>query len=563
MSCTVFSSRAQFVAADLSAEPEGSIVHAGGFVYRKKNDSIVIADLVGWVPDRDVWVEHFGAVTTNAMTKAQASTDDSAPAIQAALAHSRHVHLSAGYYRVGSTLTISRTGVTFVGESVSSTKLFAFHSDPILHVMDQTSRLSRFACLSSAERVAAGASTAVGIRFQVEDVVGTPQRLKATSVSDVMVRGQPSHGVVVSNSFTGTFDRVWMTSNGGHGGVVDRGIAFPTEHLQGVPGLCSFNECEITKNKGHGLAFGHPDDAFTTQALRILVNNCEIGKNAVDPLVRYEPAQVYCRAIEVTFMLNVFKPVEMSGSAGVYIAGRCINMICNRYIGVKHVAMIGSYDKFPTIGVYINGFNVISSPELDTAVCVVPTAGQTSEPRGIHVQNYNYSGGVNQLLGSSLGGVGRVPQGSIGGTKLTVNKYSDQTLSNKTSWGLDDELKFWVTPKEQVRFTVTLEYSGPPESDFKCSVFTPEGSECRFAPVAGLRLNENDVAVRAHVVHDGEAVVVASTNSAHRLVTLKGYIKNGSTGGVVNVGWAQKKSSPNPTTVYAGLSCVEIDRILK
>lgn len=568
-----YDTRPEFVSdvADASSPvalaPAGSVAHAGGFTYRKVSGASAIPDLPAWVPFREVWVEHFGTEVVQNFSAADADTTDNAPRIQSAIEYVKdggELRFSDGYYRLESTLRVPYDGVELIGKGERSTLLFADHTDgAILHVLEEACALRRFACLSSSARAASTDPLCVGVRFQVEDIPNSPGRLKNTLVQNVRVADQPSHGIVVSNAFTGTFNRLWILNNRGHGVAVDRGFAYPMANLEGVAGLCAFNESQVVNNAGNGFAFGHPDDEFTTQALRMTVTNCEISKNGTDPGVRYVHAQVYCRATEVTFTANVFKPVPGSGSSGIYVAGRCITICNNRFIDVGHVALIGSYDVFPTIGVYITGFNVISSPSLHSAVRVTQTPGQTSEPKGIYVHNYNFHGVVHTLMDTDTGGAWRVPGGSIGGTTLSVYKLADQSVASTTSLVNDEHLKFWVSADETVRFTVTLEYTGPPASDFKCTLLAPAGSTCRFAPESGIRLNTGNSVVFSGVVSAGSQIGFGSTDASHRLLTLRGFITNGSTAGEVNVAWRPSKLDASPTTVYAGLSCIDLNRVVQ
>jgi hypothetical protein len=561
-----------YVYSSVYSAPFGSVVCAGGHFYRKTGD-VYIADLPGWEPLQEVWAEHFGAEVEINLTKAESSTFDSAPLVQEAIMYRQDhgggkVHLGDGYYCLGATLVLSGQEVQLVGNGERSTILFAYHDGgPVLHVMDRSCALERFACISSSVRSSTTSPLNVGIRFQIDDVPNSAQRLKNSVVENVRVIDQPSHGIVISNAFTGTFNRLWVLNNGGHGVVADRGFAYPMTNIEGVPGLCSFNESQVADNRGHGFAFGHPDDDFTTQSLRMTVTNCEISKNATDTTVRYKDAQVYCRSTEVTFTVNVFKPVPASGSSGVYIAGRNIHLVNNRFIDVGHVAIIGSYDIFATVGVYITGFDVISSPLITSAIRVEATEGQTSEPYGIYVNNYNFNGGVQTLVdtGASMGsgGAWRVPGLSIGGTTLSIDKTMDQTISNMSTPVMDDELKFWVAVDEKVRFVCTMEYSGPPGSDFKFMVVTPEGATCRYVPESGSRLNNGNDVVFSGVVDDGGVVSVGSTDATHRIVTFRGFVHNGATPGVVNVAWAQRLEDVGETKVYSGLSCLELTRLLQ
>jgi len=570
MSTLNFATRAEFVvfAADGSASP-GSVVSADGFLYRFVADSTAIVDLPGWVPQNVTWVEHFGSRTVQSLVRAEKDTTDNSPAIQSAIDYQTsrdggEVRFSDGYYRLESTLTITQKGVDLIGNDSNSSKLYGdFVGGPILHIRAGSCGVNRLGFLASSSRSGSSDVRDVGLRFQVEDVEGTLERLKATVVEDVRVQ-QPSHGIVISNAFTGTLSRVWAINNGGHGIVVDRGFAYPMETHENVAGLCSFNECQLVGNIGHGLALGHPEDEFTTQALRMVVNNCEISKNATNPDVRYEDAQVYCRATEVMFIANVFKPVPGSGSSGVYIAGRCITMNCNRFIDVRHVALIGSYDKFPTVGVYITGFNVISSPLMESAVRVTRTAGQTSEAKGISVTNYNFSGGVDTLVDTDMGGgLWRAPLTNVGGMNLTLAKLTDQSSTLGTTLVDDDDLRFWVTPGERVNFVVTLEYTCDPSVDFSVSVRGPGGSSLRFCPTGGSFLSTSNEVRWAPVAENGGRVNFGSTDAVHRIATLRGFVADVSEAGAVVVSWGQVRTPVKTVVVYSGLSCLEVTRVPK
>lgn len=574
MSTFTFTSRAAFVTQALDttsaiyAAPNGSMAHAEDVSYTKDSGSTAIPDIPGWKPFGEVYVTHFGARPEYSLVNAEASTFDSTPALHAAIEYRQWggtIRLPRGYFSTHSTVVVPYDGIYLIGEGEKCSYLLAHHTDgPVLHVKEQSCFLQSFACLATATRAASTDLLNVGIRFQVEDIPASPGRLKNTKVENVRVAGQPSHGIVVSNAFTGTFSRIWAVQNAGHGVAIDRGFAYPMTNLEGVPGLCGFYESQITDNGGHGFAFGHPDDEFTTQALRITVTNCEISKNATDAVVRYVDAQVYCRAMEVEFTANVFKPEPGSGSSGVYIAGRCITMTGNRFIDVGHVALVGSYDIFPTIGVYITGFNVISSPGMGEAVKVVQTAGQTSIPKGIYVTNLNFGGGVESLMGTEGGGgVGQVAGGAVGGTHLPLYKSADQSVSNSTTLQSDDDLHFWVEPNETVRFTATLEYSSPPAADFKTTVEVPSGATSRFVLEAGVRVLTSNALSFSSVMSAGQAISVGSTDSSHRIVTLRGFVKHsGSSGGDVVVKWGANKADSGPTVVYSGLSCLDIERVL-
>ena len=566
-----YETRSQFVAdvsdasSSVSAAPGGSVAHAEGLLYRRVPGSSVIPDLSGWVPYKAVWIEHFGATVTQTTVHANADTADNVPMFNSAFEYLKQggeLRLSDGYYRLASTLKIPYDGIQLIGNGERSTYLFADHADgPLLHVMNEGCDISRLACLPSASRKESTNPLCVGILFQIEDVPKS-NLLKNSHMQNVRVLKQPSHGIVINNSFTGAFDRIWVMENRGHGIVVDRADVYPMQHPEGVPGICDFNHCQVVRNSGHAFAFGHPDNEITTQALRINVNNCEIGKNATDPDVRYVHAQVYCRAVEIRFISNVFKSADGTATTGIYAAGRCIMIENNRFIGVEHAVMIGSYDSFPTIGVYITGFDLIVSP-VYSAVRVVKTPGQNSEPEGIYVNNYNFRAGVDTLLDSEDGGAWRVPRGSIGGNMLSVYKKEDQSVVNSNDMINDEHLRFWVVPGETVRFTVNIEFSGPPVSDFRCTIRAPNTSKCRFAPESGVTIDSVQKVELVPVTNAGQNVSVGTGGvDQRRLLTLRGFITNGIHAGEVKLAWRPIRESPEPTTVHAGLSAIDLIRVV-
>lgn len=183
------------------------------------------------------------------------------------------------------------------------------------------------------------------------------------------------------------------------------------------------------------------------------------------------------------------------------------------------------------------------------------------------MNNYNFHGGIQTLMDTDesmgSGGVERIQGCSIGGTTLSVEKLEDQTLSNSTTFVPDNHLKFWVGSVEKVRFRGTIEYTGPPASDLKFKLVSPEGSTCKYVPEGGMRLNNGNNVVFSGVVDSGGVISVGSTDSTHRIVTFMGYVHNGSTPGWVQVEWAQKTASPDPSVVYSGMSCLELTRVVK
>ncbi len=559
----------------------GSIVFTEGLLYQKVNENNPpsIIDLPNWIPHGETNINHFGVKITNSKVQTENSNYDNVIQIQAAIDYqekigSGTVYFPHGYFRLSNTLFIHSLNITLQGTGDKKSILYATHTNgPVLQIMNESCHINGLNISASDSRKNSGLidSNNFGILMQIEDIPNNTDRLKNTLIDAVRVNNQPSHGIVIScTAFTGTLNRLWVTENKGHGIVIDRGIASNMQNNEGISGLCAFNECQITTNEGHGLAFGNPNDEFTTQALRITVTNCEISQNATSPTVRYFDAEVYCRAIEVLFSTNVFKPVPGSGTSGVFIAGRNIHMVNNRFIDVLHTAIISSYDIFPTIGVYINGFDVISSPLMTSAINVRKLYNQSSEPEGIYINNYNMTGGVNKLIDSddsmNNGDSWRIPRLSIGGNNLFIIKKSDQFINNTTSHINDNDLKFWISKNEAIHFTLLVEYSSPAESDFKCLFGVPPTASLKASPDGSMKLSTSNSIIQAAVVTQNTNIIFGSTNGSTRLLTIHGFvdnrIDNNSVGGIVYFKWAPVNTSNELTTVYGGLSSIKLNRII-
>lgn len=562
----------------------GSIVYAEGYQYQRidSNSSlmnpVVISDLPNWIPFGETWINHFGVTITQSKTATENASHDDSSKVQAAIDFQEKlgsgvVHFPDGYFRLGSTIYVHESNICLLGTGEKKSILYATHiNGPVLQIMNESCQVQKLYISGSDDRYNNGlvASTNFGILLQIEDIPNNTDRLKNTLIESVRISNQPSHALVLScTAFTGTLNLLWITANKGHGVVIDRGIESGMVNNVGISGLCAFNECQVVNNGGHGFCFGHPDDEFTTQALRITVTNCEISKNATDTSVRHFPSEVYCRAVEVFFNANVFKPVPATNQSGIFIAGRNIHMINNRFIDVLHTAVISSYDIFPTIGVYISGFDVISSPSLTSAVNVRKVSGQTSEPEGIYINNYNNTGGVNTLVDtdSSMGSTGfwRIPKLSIGGTDLTIIKKTDQILNNTTSHINDNDLKFRVAENEAIHFTLFAEYSSPASSDFKCLFNVPSGAIFKASPDGSMKLDRSNNIVQAAVVNQNTNIIFGSTSGSTRLLTIHGFVDNrveNSVAGNVQFKWAPVSSSTENTIVYSGLSCIRINRIV-
>lgn len=573
-----YDTRANFVTASsgLGALPEGSVVSAAGDLYRKATGSSTLQGLDDWLPHNDVWVEHFGAVTVAGRANANSTGIDNTTAIQGAIDYVEtfnggKVFLRGNYYRVATPLTVTTRGVIITGMGDEETYIFADHTaGPVIQFFHRTGQVHNIAIDASDTRRDSGllASTNYGILYQTPDVPAVTERLQNHYLQAVRISNQPSHGLYASvKAFTGTADRCWFINNKGHGVLIDRGVHSGMVNPDGTSGLVTFNECQVSGNEGNGMAFGNSADTVSsTQCLRVIVSNCEIGANA-SGVAAEEVTQVYMYGCtDMLFVTNVFTSDGVANSGGVHVVGgRNIFISNNRFIELDSAIVIDSNAVLDTIGVFIYGFNVINSASMVEAIRVQNTSGDsTKEPRGISISQYNYIGGIDTLIATGTGmdpgsGAWRVPELGIDGRTMVSRKLVDQTVTNSTVLVEDATLKFWAIPSEIITFTFVVRYSGPAAGDVKMRLTGPTGSTIHVGVPSNMKVDASDAVVIQNEVA-GDVDITFGTAASVRVATLVGSVTNGGTAGKVYLQWAQATADAGTTTV-AEDSYVNLDRI--
>lgn len=570
-----FATRVSFVSAisQFIDVADGTVVAAEGISYVKKVGTNAISDLPDFIPYGDIWVDHFGAVTTAGLANTNNSTLDNGPAINAAITYvgslgGGRLYLKPLYYRIVTGIRIDVTGIVLVGANYVTTHIISANPDgPVIIITVPDVQMYDLDITSTTTAVtgrlyATRTSTNCGIRIVDEALTGSTG---AIFMIRVYIKFQPFCGMHASSSLcSGRYNLCYFSSNNGHGVIFDDGAT----HV-------SFNECQFQSNQGSAIILGNVSDTVSPeQASFFYMNNCEIANNNKNNAIGLGNAQVYLHAVKnIMFMTAVLGGnVDGVTNIGMYIAGgQNIHLENMRYLSTTTLTHIDSLVACPTIGVYIRGFDVVnSSPfttNLDSAVVVTNTTGDASlDPRGIDVMNYNFSGGLNSLvktgIGMDSGSFGwRVPDLSLSGNELTTTKTADQTVTNSTTLVEDIALRAWVRANADMVFTITLAYTGPPESDLKLQVQGPTGSTIVVGPSNGIKIDASGSIVATTSVAGGVDIVVGSDTSV-RTITLVGGITNGSTDGVVGVWWAQNTSNAGDTVIKAYSSFITTKRVV-
>jgi hypothetical protein len=521
-------------------------------------------------------LEQFGAVTSQSLGGADTVADSYAIFIAmlgwcANNFYLGSVELGSGYYRLSQTLYVNQQ-LIFNGKGKNESYFHATHTTgAVIRFGAENSGLRNAGVTSSAaRRAAAYSATEIGILFEGDDVpeaaAGAPRLLNCI-LENYYVGAQPSSGVhVVGPAFTGSLNGPQIAGPKGHGISFDRGeLTNRVNVITGViSGICNIIDGRISNCGGHTLACGSPTSAYSTPALRVVMNNVEGGLVASDPAVRFSNTAVYLRGANHVLENCGVKCFDDGGSIA-FVAGRNIFLNNNRCLGgYSNAYVIGTYDELPTDGIFINGFSVVTPlASLDPAVLVTLPAGETIEPKNIHINqgedaNITSIAGTDATMGS--GDYRRVPRLFVNGQRPIAYKTSNQIVNNNSTPAEDTELKIWLAPFEKVMFSITVEYTGNSAADLKTQVFGPSGSTITYAPSSSsLKIGTADT-VQIQGVDSGNLTFGAVATP--RVCKIIGRCLGASSGGYVVFRWSQSSANASDTTVYSGLSHMQITNII-
>jgi hypothetical protein len=520
--------------------------------------------------------ESIGAVTSQSLAGADSIADSYSifTAILSWAARTNYLgrtELGTGYYRLSQTLYVNQQ-LVFNGKGKNESYFHATHtSGPAVRFGQGNSGITNAGVTGSvARRTAAYSPLNIGVLFEGDDVPenqsGAP-RLTHCILENYYVFGHGSSGVhVVGPAFTGSLNHPDVNTMKGHGISFDRGELTSRVNLitAVIGGLCNITDGRINNCGGHAIAAGSPTSAFSTPALRVVINNIEGEENGTDPAVRFYNTPVWLRGSNHVFE-NSGLGVAQAGGASAWVAGRNIHLTNNRsLVNYTNTYVIGSFDELPTDGIYINGFSVINpTAPLNPAVLVQLPAGETIEPRNIFIQQ-GEDLNITKLVGTdatmSSSDYRRVPRLFINGARPPVYKTENQVVNNSISVVDDTSLKVWLAPNEKVIFELSMEYDGGAGTDLRVSIGAPGGSSLSYGPSSNsLKVGDGDVA--AIQGNTSGTLIFGASPTSHRLLCIKGTCTNGATGGYINTRWAQSVAGASDTTVYSGLSYIQLTNV--
>ena len=170
--------------------------------------------------------------------------------------------------------------------------------------------------------------------------------------------------------------------------MIDRGVATGRTYLDeaAISGICGINNCAIFNTGGHLICLGNPTDNFTTQALRVKVNNLESGSGASDPAVRFQEAAMYIQGHHNEILTSVIGQDSVPGSSGIFVAGRDNHIVNNRFINCEHSVIVDSHPALSTGNIFVKGVARIGAVQ-NPKVVIQSTLGG-NDPSGVVIDDY-------------------------------------------------------------------------------------------------------------------------------------------------------------------------------
>lgn len=243
------------------------------------------------------------------------------------------LHFPAGYVRADSAIIVDGR-LKFVGLGMFSSFLHATHTiGAAVRFKNSASGTRNIGITAGAARRASDVGgNRSGIRFEDDDQSeATANRMLYCEVVNTYTYGHPDNHIhIVGPAFTGVISNSSFSTGKRHGVHFERGVVSGRSNLvTGLISLGSVRDCRFNNLAGHTIAGGLSTDAYSTPALRVIVDNCEGGNNGTDRSVMYADAAVYLRGANHKVMNCGFE----HPNAIAFFAGRNHHFNNNRILG--------------------------------------------------------------------------------------------------------------------------------------------------------------------------------------------------------------------------------------
>lgn len=525
----------------------------------------------------DLFIEMFGGISHQSLAGADTIVDSYA-SFAALIAYNitrnyfGEVFLGKGYFRCTQTV-LCPSPVVFKGTGPNESYIHADHlTGPGVHFQNGNSGFRNLGCTASATRRAGayGAGLNFGVLYEGTDVPeASSTRLLHSIMDNFYLFGHPEGLMhIVGPAFTGLITSPNLSTTKGHGITFDRGEATGRVNpiVITIGGVCNIIQGRINLCGGHAIAAGSPTSAFSTPALRIVIDNVEGGSNATDVAVRFYNSPVYLRGANHVYENSGLAVDGVGGNpCAAVVAGRNIHLRNNRLLAdYEHAYQILTYDELPTDGIYIDGFSVInpSAPLAPAVLCTKP-GGETIDPVNIFIDQGEMAN-ITEILATDAtlgsGGFNRVAGVHLNGSRMTAFKTTNSTVNNTTTVLQDAELRTWLAPLEEVMFECTFEYDGTNTADIRTSMYGPSGVTLTYATEGSMKVGTTDTFVVQSTT--ASTVTVGSGGiGVNRIGKLVGYCKNGVNAGYLGFAFAQLVAEVSDTRVLAGISNLKTTRI--
>lgn len=500
------------------------------------------------ITDSVIDVRMFGAT-------GDGTTDDYA-SIQAAIdylevAGGGKLFLPTGTYQLSATLTVESAGIEIEGTGEATTILRATHSSgAVIRVQEGYSKLRNFQVTSSAARLAGAAGSNYGIYY--EPTSGASDRCWHDTIEHVYVQSQPNHGFVfIAGVYGLSLKNVRSYNNIGHGMIFDNGTLTSRTNKAG-PGLFTISDSELSFNDGNGLVIGGSNGEGSNYAIRAIIDNCDISRNAEAAGTRKSVSQVYVFGSQIVFRASVFNSLNIAGdtaaSSGITLYGRDIRLENNRWIEVSPYAVeIYNNSDLPTTGITVHDVYIVNSVGADCDPAVYIDSGlQSSAVIEVNAQRTNDFSALYTQDQSTI----------FRKTPRIVYKADDQVVNNSETSVVVTGLSVPVINKQVYHFRAFIIYTGNTAADIKFGFVVPASSELTWCTPTGIAVATDDSVARIDAIVAGSTYQNFGADANKRVLELVGTLKTTGTAGTLNLAYAQASAHASDTTVYSESSLI-------
>lgn len=328
--------------------------------------------------------------------------------------------LSAKRYQWATKPIISRHGIQVIGQGSGNMVNFtpAYNAATEIEINQTTDhgidirgmncRLAHFDMQAeSSRRALAFDINKGGIHLEPPDDTNNESRCDRFFLDTVRVSGQPGDGISMVGGVTHSqLKSPEVIDCKGMGIRLDAGGSFGRTNRH-YPGLIFIRHPRVGYVGGHAISVADPSVTIQFEmGVRVHIEDLDSYGNASDAAVRYSNHDVWMFAENSSIRRSAVNGSGWDGSVltpeqhgGIYVAGRDIKLINNRYISTLQPVTVGYISAQPTRGVEVSGIRTVQN-----SLTILEVVNVESGAEQVHVAADDVNGAHSFLMTAGVPG---------------------------------------------------------------------------------------------------------------------------------------------------------------